>query len=115
MNPNCVLRIYFNYGQKCKQLTLWQRFWNPKLGYRLLKQAKKQPILQANIFRAKAGYLEYGNIVYDISDTPPSKNTVCLELVDNEHNLREFIQANDTELKHTFGIFMYPNVEIIKY
>lgn len=93
-----VLRIYFRYGQKAKNLTFWQKLWNNNLGQQLLKKAKEMNIAQANIFTAKAGYLDNDKISFNISEIPPNKNPVCLELIDQPEKLKLFIEQRSTEL-----------------
>lgn len=93
-----VLRIYFRYGQKAKNLTFWQKLWNNNLGQQLLKKAKEMNIERANIFTAKAGYLDNDKISFNISEIPPNKNPVCLELIDQPEKLKLFIEQHSTEL-----------------
>lgn len=108
-----LLRIYFKYGQKSKKLSFWQKLWNSSLSNQLLKAAKEQKIHQANIFNANAGYLGDGNIVYNLSELPPPKNTVCLELIDEELKLQTFLKDNETELQEAISILLHPIMQII--
>lgn len=108
-----LLRVYFKYGQKSQKLSFWQKLWNSSLSNQLLKAAKEQKILQANIFNASAGYLGDGNIVYNLSELPPLKNTVCLELIDEELKLQTFLKDNETELQAAISILLHPIVQII--
>ncbi len=107
-----VLRIYFKYGQKSKKLSFWRKLWDCSLSNQLLKAAKAQKIYQANIFNANAGYLGNGNIVYNVSELPPLKNTVCLELVDGELKLQTFLKDNEAELKEARSVLLIPTVLI---
>ena len=108
-----LLRIYFKYGQKSNKLSFWQKLWNNNLSSQLLKAAKEQKIHQANIFNASAGYLGKGNIVYNVSELPPSKNTVCLELIDEELKLQTFLKTNEAELQEAINILLHPIVQVI--
>jgi len=74
----------------------------------LLKAAKEQKILQANISNASAGYLGNGNIVYNLSELPPLKNTVCLELIDEELKLQTFLKDNEADLKRLLAFCYIP-------
>lgn len=103
-----LLRIYFKYGQKSRKLSFWQKLWNSSLSIQLFKAAKEQKIHQANIFNAKAGYLGEGNIVYNISEVSPPKNTVCLELIDEELKLQTFLKDNETEMQEVISILLDP-------
>lgn len=109
-----LVRIYFKYGQKSRQLTFWEKFWNGSLGNKLLKSAKKQNIYQATIFTANAGYLGYGNIVYNVSELPSIDNTVCLELIDKEPKLQAFLEDNVLDLHEALSILLHHQIKIIK-
>lgn len=113
-NNISVLRIYFHYGQKAQNLNFWQKLWNNNLGHQLLKKAKEMNIEQANIFTAKARYLDNKKINYNISEIPPSKNPVCLELIDQQEKLKSFIEQNQENLKEVKIIVLNSNNEIIK-
>jgi len=108
MNTNNinVMRIYFGYGQTVKGQSLWQRLWSNNLGQLLLKKAKEMNIEQANIFIAKAGYLDNDKISFNISEIPSKKNPVCLELVDTAEKLKNFIGQNRKELNETNVILL---------
>ncbi|WP_445716316.1 DUF190 domain-containing protein [Flavobacterium sp.] len=109
-----VLRIYFRYGQKAKNLNLWQNLWNNNLGQHLLKKAKELNIEQANIFIAKAGYLNNEKVSSNISEIPPSKNPVCLELIDKQEKLKLFIEQNKENLKEAKLVLLKSNNEILQ-
>ncbi|TGN29531.1 hypothetical protein [Empedobacter tilapiae] len=109
-----LLRIYFKYGQKSKKLSFWQKLWNSSLSDQLLKAAKAQKIHHANIFIASAGYLNGGNIVYNVSELPPPKNTACLELIDEELKLQTFLKDNEAEIQEAISILIHPEIQLIK-
>ena len=113
-NNISVLRIYFRYGQKAQNQSFWQKLWNNNLGQQLLKKAKEMNIEQANIFTAKAGYLNNEKINFNISEIPPSKNPVCLELIDQHEKLKSVIEQNQENLKEVKIIVLNSNNEIIK-
>lgn len=113
-NNISVLRIYFRYGQKAQNQSFWQNLWNNNLGQQLLKKSKEMNIEQANIFTAKAGYLNNEKINFNISEIPPSKNPVCLELIDQHEKLKSFIEQNQENLKEVKIIVLNSNNEIIK-
>ena len=112
-NNISVLRIYFRYGQKAQNQSFWQKLWNNNLGQQLLKKSKEMNIEQANIFTAKAGYLDNDKISYNISEIPPSKNPVCLELIDNENKINQFLKLNKDHLKQAKIVIVNPNSEIL--
>lgn len=96
-----ILKIYFRYGQSVKNHNFWKKLWNNNLGEYLLKMAKKSGIHQANIFTAKSGYLSNDLIQYNISEIPSSKNTACLELIDESNKLKSFLNENEEFLRAT--------------
>lgn len=113
-NNVTIVRLYFNYGQSLKGQSFWKSIWNNSLGDALLKKAKEINIEQANLFTAKAGYLNYGNIQNNISETPPLKTPVCLEIIDNNDKIKQFLECNKESLKEVKIILLNQNNEIIK-
>lgn len=111
--PTVVARIYFEYGASVKDQSFWKRLWNNSLNESLLKKAKESNIEQANIFIAKSGYLNYNHITYNISELPALKNPACLELIDNENKINQFLKLNKDLLKHTKIILVQPSSEIL--
>lgn len=113
-NNVTILRIYFDYGQSVKEQSFWKRFRNSSLSNLLLKKAKEVNIKQANLFTAKSGYLNYETIKIYNSEMPSSKNPMCLEVIDNDKNIKMFIQQNKELLESTMIVLVNPNSEIIK-
>lgn len=109
-----ILRIYFKYGQKSRKLSFWQKLWNNNLSSQLLKAAKEEKIHHANIFNANAGYLGDGNIIYNVSELPTHKNTICLELIDEKLKLQTFLKTNEVELQEAISILLHPEIQPIK-
>ena len=101
-----IVRIYFRHGQKVNEASFWKRLTSHNLGHFLLKKAKQDNIYQASIFTAKAGYLQGDQISVDISEIPPHKNPVCLELLDTEINLKNFLTNNKDLLLETHVILL---------
>jgi PII-like signaling protein len=112
-NNITIARLYFNYGQSIKGQTFWKRLWNNSLSDFLLKKAKESNIDQATLFTAKAGYLNYEDIKNNISEIPPLKNPVCIELVDNDNKIKQFLELNKENLKEVKTIIINPNSQII--
>ncbi|WP_213197394.1 DUF190 domain-containing protein [Cloacibacterium caeni] len=108
-----IVRIYFEYGASVKDQSFWKRLWNNSLGEFLLKKARESNIEQANIFIAKSGYLNYKNISYNISELPALKNPACLELIDNENKINQFLKLNKDLLKQAKIILVQPSSEIL--
>lgn len=101
-----ILRVYFHYGQKARNLSFCPRLWNNNLGQLLLKKAKETGIDQANIFIAKSGCLQNEKIVSDISEIPANKDPAYIELIDQCEKLKSFIKDNKTELTGTNVILL---------
>lgn len=113
-NEVTIARLYFNYGQRLKEQTLWKSLWNNSLSYFLLKKAKESNIEQANLFIAKAGYLNYENIKNNRSEIPTLENPVCIELIDNDANIKQFLERNNDNLKEVKIILLNQYNEILK-
>ena len=111
--PIVIARIYFEYGASVKDQSFWKRLWNNSLSELLLKKAKESNIEQANIFIAKSGYLNYKTITYNISEIPALKNPACLELIDNESEINQFLKLNKDHLKQAKIILVQPSSEIL--
>lgn len=105
-----IARIYFRHGQKVKEQSFWKRLLSTNLGQQLLKKAKESDIYQAAIFTAKAGYLQGDPIITHISEIPSHYNPVCLELLDTESNLKNFLTSNKDLLTDTHVIFLKETV-----
>lgn len=108
-----IARIYFEYGASVKKQSFWKKLWNNSLGEFLLKKARESNIEQANIFIAKSGYLNYKDISYNISEIPALNNPACLELVDSEIKINQFLEHNRDNLKQAKIILVHPNSEIL--
>lgn len=105
-----IVRMYFRHGQKAKEQSFWKRLLNNSLGHLLLKNAKETDIYQAAIFTAKAGYLQGDRISIDVSEIPSHHNPVCLELLDTEANLRNYLKINKNLLADTHVILLKETV-----
>ena len=88
------LRLYFYYGAKVRGKTFWQKLMAPSLGSKLAARAKELEISQAILHRVSAGYLKGDPLTFDGTEVPPHKLPQCLELVDEESKLRDFLSAN---------------------
>lgn len=109
-----IARLYFNYGQSIKRQSFWKNIWNNSLSDFLIKKAKESNIEQANLFIAKAGYLNYEIIKNNISEMPALKNPVCLELIDNDYKIKQFLENNKENLTEVKTIIINPNSEKLK-
>lgn len=109
-----IARLYFNYGQSIKGQSFLGKLWNNSLSDFLLKKAKESNIEQANLFIAKAGYLNYENIKSNISEIPSLNNPVCIELIDNDNKIKQFLEHNKESLSDVKIILLNSNNEIIK-
>jgi PII-like signaling protein len=93
------MRIYFQNRVRLRGEGFWGKFFAPSLGSHLIKSAKKFGIEQAVHQPIIAGYLKGDPISYDISDVPPPKLPSCVEMIDHENRLRDFLKDHEHELK----------------
>ena len=113
-NNITIARLYFNYGQSIKGQSFWKNIWNNSLSDFLIKKAKESNIEQTNLFIAKAGYLNYQSIKNNISEMPALNNPVCIELIDNDTKINQFLEINKVNLKEVKIIIINENNTSIK-
>jgi PII-like signaling protein len=99
MNDYASLRIYFQNKTRVERKGFWSRLMAPSLGTHLISAAKKDGIEQAVYQPIIAGYLKGDPVSCDISEAPPPKLPSCVELIDSESKLRNFLKDHEDELR----------------
>lgn len=100
MNELASMRIYFQNRTRVPREGFWGRFFSPSLGTHLIKSAKQFGIEQAVYQPIIAGYLKGDPVSYDMSDAPPPKLPSCVEMIDQEEKLRDFLKDHEQELQN---------------
>lgn len=94
-----ILRFYMPLAAKLKHPnSFWQKLFGSSLGHYLVRTAKEAGIKQALVQRAEAGYLSGEKLVFDQVEVIPPRLPLCVELIDEEAKLRDFISKNKSEL-----------------
>lgn len=100
MKPLTILRLYFHHGAKVQGKTRWRRLTAPDLHWHLPRLAKEFGIQQAVLHRVHTGYLKGDDLHHDHHEVTPHRLPQCLELIDQEAKLREFIAVHSAVLQH---------------
>ncbi len=99
IRPLTALRLYFHHGAKLQGDTRWRKFTAPPLHWHLPRLAQAFGIQQVVLHRIYRGYLSGNELHHDHHEITPHRLPQCLELIDEEAKLREFVQVNRANLK----------------
>jgi H+/Cl- antiporter ClcA/PII-like signaling protein len=99
MRQLTALRLYFHHGAKLHGRTHWRKLTAPHLHWHLPRLAKEFGIQQAVLHRVHMGYLKGDDLHHDHHEVTPHRLPQCLELIDHEAKLREFVEAHRADLK----------------
>jgi H+/Cl- antiporter ClcA/PII-like signaling protein len=100
MKPVTALRLYFHHGAKVHGKTRWHHLTAPQLHWHLPRLAKDFGIEQVVLHRVHMGYLRGDDLHHDHHEVTPHRLPQCLELIDHEAKLREFVAVHRADLKH---------------
>ncbi|MEH6407641.1 MAG: DUF190 domain-containing protein [Leeuwenhoekiella sp.] len=95
-----TVRIYFEYGQKIKNVSFWKKLSSADFATELIKKAKAFDLDQAINFTVSKGYFEKGKI-YWTSETNHFKHPHVVELTDTEEKIDEFLKQEKSLLAET--------------
>jgi H+/Cl- antiporter ClcA/PII-like signaling protein len=94
-----ALRLYFHYGARVHGKTGWRKLTAPPLNWHLPHLAKEFGIQQAVLHRVQMGYLRGNDLNHDHHEVTPHQLPQCLELIDHEAKLREFVKVYSADLR----------------
>lgn len=80
------------------ELTFWQRLFQTDLSWYLVNKAKESGIEQAIAQRTTAGYLKGRKMAFDGVEVIPPDLPVCVELIDTEEKIRNFLSTFKNQL-----------------
>ncbi|WP_315874784.1 DUF190 domain-containing protein [Thermocoleostomius sinensis] len=95
-----ALRLYFHHGARLYGKTRWRRLTSPHLHWHLPRLAKEFGIQQVVLHRVHMGYLKGDELHHNHHEVTPHRLPQCLELIDQEAKLREFVEVHHADLKH---------------
>jgi PII-like signaling protein len=98
MTELTALRLYCPLSAKASVTRLWHKFSAPNLAQHLLVFARRSNIKQALLYHVSAGYLPGEKLSHDLPEGSSMKHPQCLELIDTEEKIRQFLQEHKHEL-----------------
>lgn len=105
MSKHFALRLYFHHSARVRPSRFWHKVARPSLASHLLKKASEAGIHQVVMHHVKAGYLPGDKLSHDHSDARPHRLPHCIELIDLEHRLREFLAHHGEHLENVRAVF----------
>jgi PII-like signaling protein len=105
MNTLTALRLYFPQSALARRTRFWHHLTAPALSQRLLTAAKRAGIAQAVMHSVQSGYLPGNKLSHHHIETAPGKHPLCIELIDSEDRLREFLHHHSDELHNVRAVF----------
>jgi len=99
-----ALRLYFPSGARAQATRLWHRLSAPALARHLLQAARQARIAQAMLHPISAGYLPGGRLSHSHPELTDMRHPQCLELLDTEQRLRDFLHEHAPELHKVHAV-----------
>ncbi|WP_373056679.1 DUF190 domain-containing protein [Zunongwangia sp. H14] len=90
MSDLVTIRIYFEYGEKMKNLSFWKRI-NFDLAAEIIKKAKAHNLDQVLNFNVSRGYFEKKKINWGYSEMKHSNHPHVVEITDTQEKLNAFL------------------------
>lgn len=90
MNELITIRIYFQYGQKIKNLPFWKRI-NSDFATEIIKKAKSHDLDQVLNFGVSKGYFDKKKIKWGHSEIKHFNHPHIVEITDSEEKLNFFL------------------------
>lgn len=112
MKNHITIRVYFEYGQKIKNLSFWNRLKAGDFASELIKKAKAFDLEQALNFNVSKGYFEKGKIHWGISETRHFKHPHVVELTDTEDRINNFLQHQKGLLEETKIVLVKSEIQL---
>lgn len=99
-----ALRLYFPTLAKAKRTRFWHHLSAPDLAHYLLKVAKKANIRQAMLHQISSAYLPGERLSHHHPELTNMRHPQCLELLDTEERLRDFMTEHAEELHKVHAV-----------
>lgn len=99
-----ALRLYFPIATKAKVTRFWHHLSAPALAHHLLTVAKKANIVQAMLHQVSSGYLPGERLSHHHPELTGMRHPQCLELLDTEQRLRDFMLEHAEELRKVHAV-----------
>ncbi len=100
-----ALRLYFPFSTKTGRSTrFWHRLTAPALADHLLAMARRSRIAQAMLHPVERGYLPGAGLSHRHPELNGMRHPHCLELLDTEQRLRDFVADHAEELRKVHAV-----------
>ncbi|MFT3721785.1 hypothetical protein [Pseudorhodoferax sp.] len=99
-----ALRLYFPVATRARATRFWHHLSAPALAQHLLKAAQDAKLLQAMLHPVSSGYLPGGRMSHHHPELNGMRHPQCLELLDSEHRLRDFMHQHAEELRKVHAV-----------
>lgn len=99
-----ALRLYFPVATKAKATRFWHHLSAPALAQHLLKVAKEAKLVQAMLHQVSSGYLPGERMSHHHPELAGMRHPQCLELLDTEQRLRNFMHEHAEELRKVHAV-----------
>lgn len=107
MKELAALRLYFPQSARAKPTRFWHRLTAPTLSHRLLTAARRSGIHQALLHSVQAGYLPGKKISHHHLEGTSARHPLCIELIDIEERLRNFLHEHAGELHNVRAVLFH--------
>ncbi|MGF6571720.1 hypothetical protein ABH945_003841 [Paraburkholderia sp. GAS333] len=101
-----ALRLYFPLATRARATRFWHHLSAPALAHHLIALAKRANILQAMSHHISAGYLPGERLSHHHPEISGMRHPQCLELVDTEARLRQFMRDHADELRKVHAVLL---------
>lgn len=108
-----TIRIYFEYGQKIKNISFWKKIYSSDFSAELMKRAKAFGLHQVLHLNVIKGYLNNQNINWGTNEIRHYKHPHLIEIIDSELKINQFLEEQK-ELLHETKILVVKNEVIMK-
>lgn len=99
-----ALRLYFPMSARANVARFWHHLSAPALAHHLLAVARKADIVQAMLHPVSAGYLPGERLSHRHPELTGMRHPQCLELLDTEQRLRDFVAEHAAELRKVHAV-----------
>ncbi|EGV42739.1 hypothetical protein BZARG_2500 [Bizionia argentinensis JUB59] len=113
MKDLITIRIYFEYGQKIKNQSLWKKLFASDFSTELMKSAKAFGLHQVLHLNVNKGYLSNQKMNWGTNEIRHHKHPHLIEIMDSELKINQFLKEQKHLLDET-KIVIVKNEVVLK-
>lgn len=113
MNDFITIRIYFENGQKIKNLSFWGKLNSSNFSSEVMRRAKAFGLHQVLHLNVNKGYLDNQQINWGIGEIRHLKHPHLIEIIDSEIKINRFLEEQK-DLFEAIRILMVKNEVLLK-